>query len=148
MKGRATGTFEIQHWDEQPYQEIGDGAKLSRASVTNAFQGDIEGEGTLEYLMMYPDAESASFVGHERVVGRLGGRAGSFVLQHTGSYGDGMAQGTFVVVPGSGTGGLRGLRGEGGFVAQHGEQAAVTTWFAAEPTPPRVARWGIEYEID
>jgi hypothetical protein len=148
MTRRATGTYEIQNWEEQTYLELGDGAKLSRARITNAYHGDIEGEGTLEYLMFYPDAESASLVGHERVVGRLGDRAGSFVLQHTATYGAGMAQGTFIVVPGSATGELRGLRGEGGWVAQHGDRATITTWFASEPTPPRIARWGLEYDVE
>ena len=100
MSSQATGTYEIQNWEEQTYQELGDGAKLSRARITNAYRGDVEGEGTLECLMFYPDAECASFVGHERVVGRLGDRAGSFVLQHTATYGAGMAQGTCIVVPG------------------------------------------------
>jgi hypothetical protein len=43
---------------------------------------------------------------------------------------------------------LRGVRGEGGFVARHGERADLDTWYAQEPTPPRTARWGLEYELD
>lgn len=116
MSTHATGTFEMQTWDEQPYSEIDGGMKFTRASVTNAFHGDIEGETTLEYLMAYPDKDSASFVGLERVVGRVGGRSGSFVLQHSGAFAGGAVQGTWLVVPGSGTGDLRGLRGTGGYV--------------------------------
>jgi hypothetical protein len=37
--------------------------------VTKSFSGDIEGEGTLEYLMAYREDGSASFVGLERVEG-------------------------------------------------------------------------------
>ncbi len=123
MSTHATATFEVKSWDEQPYQEFEGGTKLTRASVTTSYHGDIEGEGTLEYLMFYGEDGSASFVGLERVVGRVGNRSGSFVLRHSGAYEGGTAKATYVVVPGSGTGDLRGLRGEGDFAlsghAQH-----------------------------
>ena len=123
MSTHATATFEVKSWDEQSYQEFEGGTKLTRASVTTSYHGDIEGEGTLEYLMFYGEDGSASFVGLERVAGRVGNRSGSFVLRHSGAYEGGTAKDTYVVVPGSGTGDLRGLRGEGGFAlsghAQH-----------------------------
>src|SRR5205809_3547948 len=83
MSMHATGTHDMKTWDEKtwdgkPANEVS-GAKLTRASVTNSFHGDIEGEGTLEYLMTYRDDGSASYVGLERVVGSVGGRSGSFV---------------------------------------------------------------------
>ena len=131
MSTHATGTHDMKTWDEKtwdgkPANEVS-GAKLTRASVTNSFHGDIEGEGTLEYLMTYRDDGSASYVGLERVVGRIGDRAGSFVLQHSGTFAGGAAKTTWSVVPGSATGDLRGLRGEGGFVAHHGEPSASYT---------------------
>jgi hypothetical protein len=60
---------------------------------------------------------SAVFVGLERIVGRIGDKTGSFVVQHVGAFDGGSAKGTLLVVPGSGTGDLRGLRGEGSFEA-------------------------------
>lgn len=132
MSTHATGTFEGKSWDEQTYSQVDGGPKLNRASVTNAFHGDIEGESTLEYLMIYHDDESATYVGLEQVVGRIGERTGSFVLQHSGTYRDGTATTSWFVVPGSGTGELRGLRGEGGFVAQHGPSASYTLDFDFE----------------
>ncbi len=126
MGARAAGTFEVKTWDEQPTLEIEGGAKLTRASVTKAFQGDIEGQGTLEYLMMHRSDGTATFVGLERVDGRIGDRSGSFVLQHTGTYEGGTAKGTLVIVPGSGTGDLQGLRGKGDFVAEHTPPASIT----------------------
>ncbi len=126
MSKRATATFQLKNWDEKPYSEINEGPKLTRASVTKSFRGDIEGEGTLEYLMIHRDDGSASFVGLERVVGRVGDRSGSFVLQHTGTFEGGTAKATWFVVPGSGTGDLRGLRGEGGFASAHAEHYPIT----------------------
>ncbi len=126
MSKRATATFQVKSWDEKPYDEIDEGSKLTRASVTKSFRGDIEGEGTLEYLMIHRDDGSASFVGLERVVGRVGDRSGTFVLQHSGTFEGGTAKATWFVVPGSGTGDLRGLRGEGGFASAHAEDYPIT----------------------
>jgi hypothetical protein len=120
MSTHGTGTFEGTSWEEHPYSEIDGGPKLSRALVTNAYQGAIEGEGTLEYLLMYRADGSCVFVGAERVVGRIDGRAGSFVLQHSGVFAAETATTTIGVVAGCGTGDLAALRGEGSFAAGHG----------------------------
>ncbi len=125
MSTRATGSMDLKSWDEHPYSEIDGGPKLARASVTQSFSGDIEGEGTLEYLMLY-QGDSASFSGLERVVGRIGARSGSFVLQHNGLFEGATARSTLSVVPGSGTGDLRGLRGGGSFAWSHGQPGAIT----------------------
>jgi Protein of unknown function (DUF3224) len=77
-------------------------------------------------LMIYHDDASVSFVGLECVVGRIGNRSGSFVLQHSGTFEDNTARGTLSVVPGSGTGDLRGLRGEDGLVWPHGQHGSIT----------------------
>jgi hypothetical protein len=54
---------------------------------------------------------SAGYVAIELVVGRLDGRAGTFVLQHSGSMNRGAASLSVTVVPDSGTGELAGLTG-------------------------------------
>ena len=104
MRKEAKGTFAIKSWDEKTLDEIEGAQKLTRVSAIKAYQGDIEGEGKLEYLMMYRTAGSASFIGLERVTGSVGGRSGSFVLQHNGTFEDGVAKVKLSVVPGSGTG--------------------------------------------
>ena len=132
MKNRANATFKLDSWDEKPYDEIEGAPKLTRVKVTKTYHGDIEGESTLEYLMMYRQDGTASFVGLERVVGSLGGRSGTFVLQHKGTFEGGKAKVDCFVVSDSGTGELRGLRGEGGFAAGHAEQHSVTLDFDFE----------------
>ena len=126
MKTHAKGTFELKAWDEKPFNEMNDMPKLTRASVIKSYQGDITGEGKLEYLMMYRDDDSATFVGLERVVGSVGGRSGSFVLEHSGTFKGGVATVTLLVVPGSGTGDLRGLRGNGEFAVGHQQPYSMT----------------------
>jgi Protein of unknown function (DUF3224) len=127
MPRRATATFKIADWDERDYAEIEDGGKLAQASVKQAFSGDIEGEGAVEWLMCYRPDRTASFVGLQRIVGQIGGRSGSFVLlQSDGTFDGREARGALSVMPGSGTGELRGLRGEGEFSAPLHSEAAVT----------------------
>ena len=75
---------------------------------------------------MYREDGSASFVGLERIRGQLGGRSGSFVLQHIGTFEDGIVRVALTVVPGSGTGKLAGLIGEGSFEAGHAESFPMT----------------------
>ena len=120
MKQTARARFAIQSWEEKPYSEGDSLPKLTRASVTKTFAGDLEGEGQVEYLMMYRSNGSATFVGLERVVGRIGGNVGTFVLQRTGVFEGGQAKESYVVVPGSGTGDLRGLKGDGNSEVGHG----------------------------
>jgi Protein of unknown function (DUF3224) len=69
--------------------------------------------------MMYRTDGTASFVGLEQVTGSIGGRSGSFALQHSGTFEGGMAKVILSVVPGSGTGDLSGMTGEGGFNVGH-----------------------------
>ncbi len=120
MTKSANARFAIKSWDEKPYSEGQDLPKLTRAAVIKTFTGDIEGEGQVEYLMMYASDGSATFVGLERVVGRIAGKAGTFVLQRTGVFENGQAKESFSVIPGSGTGELRGLRDESTSAVGHG----------------------------
>ena len=126
MKHVANSRFTIKSWDEKPYSEGPDLPKLTRAAVTKTFTGDIAGEGHVEYLMVYRLDGSATYVGLERVVGLLAGKAGSFVLQRTGVFENGVARESYVVVPGSGTGALRNLRGEGTSALGHGTEYPLT----------------------
>jgi hypothetical protein len=121
MSTHATAVFEIKTWDEKPYQEIEGGSKLTRASVTKAYRGDITGDATAESFMFYRADGSAVFTGFERVVGTIGGRAGSFVLQVNGTYRDQKATCDCTVVPHSGSGELNGLRGGGRYIATHAD---------------------------
>lgn len=119
MKQSANARFAIKSWDEKPYSEGQNLPRLTRASVLKIFTGDVEGEGQVEYLMMYRGDGSATFVGLERVVGRIGNKSGTFVLQRFGVFENGQAKESYSVVDGSGTGELVGLRGEGSSAVGH-----------------------------
>ena len=132
MKHVANARFAIKGWDEKPYSEGQGLPKLTRAAVAKTFTGDITGEGHVEYLMMYRSDGSATLIGFERVVGSLAGRAGSFVLQRTGVFESGLAKESYAVVPGSGTGELQGLRGEGTTAVGHGMEHPFTMNYELE----------------
>lgn len=119
----ALATIQITDWQEEIYDvEEGqsDGVRLSRATVKQTYSGAIEGESTVDHLMIYHSDGSADFVGQERIVGNVDERSGSLVLRHAGRYADGVANNRVEVVPGSGTGGLKGLEGWLQYAAGHG----------------------------
>ena len=71
MGTKASGAFEVKSWNEETYEEIDGGAKLTRVSVTQSFSGDFVGEGTVEYLMIHRSDGNANFVGLQRLLGRI-----------------------------------------------------------------------------
>ncbi len=69
-----TATFKVERWDETPYGGMAGAPTRSRTTVTVSYTGLIEGEGSIEYLMMsLPDGRT-SFLSQERIVGRAAGR--------------------------------------------------------------------------
>jgi hypothetical protein len=113
---RVVAVFKVTSWEQVPYDEQAAGPRLAGATVHKAFEGELSGTSTAQLLMCQADpanlAAGAGYVASERFVGRLGGRTGSFVMQHWGISGGGSAPRTAGhVVPGSGTGELAGLAG-------------------------------------
>jgi hypothetical protein len=125
MSTHAQAKFEVQSWEENTYVELEGDAKLTRASVGQAFTGDLEGEGSVEWLMCYREDKTAEFVGLQRFVGRLGSRSGSFMMRTQGGFDGTEAKGSLAVVAGSGTEELRGITGTGEFAAPLGSTASV-----------------------
>jgi hypothetical protein len=116
MRIRAVAAFDVTGWEQAPYEEGTAGPVLSRVIVRKKFRGDLTGESTAKLLMCQADPSDlgagAGYVASERVVGRLGGREGTFVLQHWGVSGGDSPRTAGHVVPGSGTGDLAGLTGD------------------------------------
>lgn len=111
MTTRATGTFEVK-LTPQSTDEGTDGTPLGRMSIDKQFHGDLEATSKGEMLTgMTATKGSAGYVAIERVSGKLHGKSGSFVLQHTGTMNRGAATLGISVVPDSGTGELTGLSG-------------------------------------
>jgi hypothetical protein len=120
----ATGTFEITDWGEDGYREFEGGMKLTRANGTQRFTGDIEGEGSVEWLMCYSRDGTARFLGLQEISGSIGERTGTFVMEATGEHDGKQSKGTWTVIAGSGTRDFADLSGEGSFEAPGGPLVA------------------------
>lgn len=107
----ATGPFDVKINPLDPYNKD-DGAGLSRMSIDKRFHGDLDATSKGEMLAtMDPVKQSGAYVAIERVTGTLGGRKGSFVLQHSSTMSRGQPRQNISVAPDSGTDELAGLRG-------------------------------------
>jgi len=112
MTTHATGTFEVK-LVPQPPEDKAEGSTLGRMSIDKQFHGDLEATSKGEMLSAMTGVKgSAGYVAIERVTGKLQGRIGSFILQHTGTMTRGEPQLSVTVVPDSGSGQLVGLAGK------------------------------------
>ncbi|HWG64462.1 MAG TPA: DUF3224 domain-containing protein [Streptosporangiaceae bacterium] len=126
MTQHAAGTFQVTGWEENTYGDLGGGAKLTRARIDQDFIGGLTMKGTSESLMYYAADGTAAFTGLTLMTGQVDGHEGSFVLRSDGSYDGHDATSNLEVVPGSGTGDLAGLRGQGGYAAPPGSTGSYT----------------------
>jgi hypothetical protein len=112
MSNHAAGTFDVTVTPEPKYETVDGGIVLGRLALTKQFHVELDASSVVQMLSAGTSTKgSAGYVAIERVVGRLGGRAGSFVLQHSGTMNRGEASLTVSVVPDSGTDELAGLAG-------------------------------------
>lgn len=111
MAKHASGVFEVKL--APLAEDKGEGSTLGRMSIDKQFQGDLEATSKGEMLTAMTEVKgSAGYVAIERVIGRLQGRQGSFVLLHRGIMTGGGQELSLTVVPDSGSGELVGLTGK------------------------------------
>ena len=85
---------------------------VSRYSLIKQIHGDLEATSIGEMFSAGdPKQGAAGYVAIEVVTGTLGGRQGSFALQHFATMDASGPKMQVIVVPGSGTGDLKGLAG-------------------------------------
>lgn len=127
---RAVAKIVVQSSEAKSFDQSASPA-LMEIHTTETFAGDIEGESTVRALQALRDDKSASMISLQRFRGKLGGRQGTFVLQGSETIASGKITATWAVVPGSGTGDLTGLRGEGGFEGGFGKgsEGTLEYWF-------------------
>ena len=123
MTTRARGTFEV-HLSPLATHDPAEGGPLGRMSLDKQFRGDLEASSRGEMLSAGTSVNgSAGYVALERVTGALHGRAGTFVLQHSGTMTRGTPRLSITVVPDSGTGELAGLAGRMAIEIADGEHS-------------------------
>lgn len=112
MNHHVAGPFDVTMSPEPRYETADGGLVLGRLSLTKQFHGELEATSVVQMLSAGTAVKgSAGYVAIELVTGRLAGRAGSFVLQHSATMNRGQATLAVAVVPDSGTGDLAGLSG-------------------------------------
>ncbi len=104
----ANGTFTVTMRAPEPPAA----SEFVRLVLDKQFQGGLVGTSVVEMLASNAgDKPAGGYVALERFTGALDGRAGSFVMQHSGTTSPGGMHIDVQVSPGSGTGALAGLEG-------------------------------------
>jgi hypothetical protein len=104
----AHGTFTVKVAPLTPAPAEG----LGRFSIDKEIHGDLEATTKGEMFSGGdPKSGTAGYVAIEVVTGTLAGKAGSFALQHFATMDQSGPKMNVVTVPGSGTGGLKGIAG-------------------------------------
>jgi hypothetical protein len=121
----ATGRTKVKAYEPKAFDEVPGGPSLTDVRLRETFSGDIEGDGVAHVIQATRPDGSASFVAIERVRGSVDGKKGSFLLQVRGAVVGKEMEAEWFVVQASGTGELRGLRGDGGFKAELGQHGSI-----------------------
>jgi hypothetical protein len=123
MTSRATGTFEVKVIPQAP-EDGSENPPVGRMLLDKQFHGDLEATSKGQMLAASTVVKgSAGYVAIEQVSGTLHGRAGTFVLQHSGTMNRGEPQLSVTVVPDSGTGRLVGLTGRMDIIIEGGKHS-------------------------
>jgi hypothetical protein len=132
QKVHAVGQTTVKTYRPTTFDELPGAPTLSGVRVAETFSGDIEGEGLAHVVQAARTDGAATFVGIERVRGAIGGKRGTFLLEVHGTVAGQDMKAEWFVVSGSGTGELKGLRGDGGFKAKLGQHGTIWLDYAFE----------------
>lgn len=129
---QARGAFEVK---VEPAAASGFAdPSLARMLLRKTYHGDLEAAAEGQMLSAgAPASGNAGYVALESVTGTLAGRKGGFALLHRGTLTGGAMDLSIDVVPGSGTGDLKGLAGKLSIEIKDGKHGYVFTY----TLPPR-----------
>ncbi|HEY2471386.1 MAG TPA: DUF3224 domain-containing protein [Terracidiphilus sp.] len=126
----AEAKIVVQNSEAKPYDQTAV-PTLMEIQISEKVTGGIDGESIVRALQVQNHDKSAHMISMQRFSGKLGGRQGTFVLQGSETVDNGSIKAKWFVVPGSGTGDLADVRGEGGFEGSFGKGSDGTLdyWF-------------------
>ncbi|HTS48260.1 MAG TPA: DUF3224 domain-containing protein [Bryobacteraceae bacterium] len=108
MTHHATGTFTVDVHPLSPAPAEG----ISRFSTDKQIHGGLEATSKGEMFSAGdPKQGAAGYVAIEVVTGSLDGKKGTFALQHMATMDQNGPKLSVIIVPGSGTGELKGISG-------------------------------------
>ena len=117
---RASGTFKVEEFTPAevrlPEPVVETAVPVGVATMRKRYEGEVAGvSGTLFTAAYDQSSGTGTYVAMESFEGTLGGLGGTFNFAHSATTrGEGRQAEFFVIVPGSGTGALAGIRGAGG----------------------------------
>ncbi|MGW4562267.1 DUF3224 domain-containing protein [Streptomyces sp. NPDC004561] len=133
---RASGTFMVGEFTPAsvrvPEPVVETAVPVGVATMRKRYEGETAGVSATLFTAAYDqDSATGTYVAMESFEGSLRDRAGTFNFAHSGtSRGAGREADFFVIVPGSGTGALAGIRGNGGLAID--EDGTHRIWFEYE----------------
>lgn len=109
---QVKGEFQIQFEPQVPSFKGSHDIRIGRMSLRKKYTGALEALSAGEMLSATsPEEGHAGYIALEQISGTLGELKGSFVVQHFGIKDSHTQDQRVEIVPGSGTGELRGIRG-------------------------------------
>ncbi|ANP49175.1 hypothetical protein J2Z21_002218 [Streptomyces griseochromogenes] len=117
---RASGTFTVEDFTpahvQVPEPVVGTAVPVGVATMRKRYEGEVAGVSATLFTAAYDQASgTGTYVAMESFEGTLHERTGSFNFAHSATtLGEGQEAEFFVIVPGSGTAALAGIRGAGG----------------------------------
>jgi hypothetical protein len=109
---QATSPFVLDNFNPQEGVTV-DGVTIGGVKIAKTFSGDVVGTGAVEMMAVHTASGPAVYVAIERVTASVKGRTGTFVFQHVGDATVTPRTLALTIVPGSGTGELKGIVGKG-----------------------------------
>ena len=136
MTSHASGTFKVKIVPQVPEENVGH-ASIGRMSLDKEFSGDLQAVSKGQMLALRTAIEgSAGYVAIELASGSLGGRKGTFALQHYGIMKRGAPELILTVIPDSGTGELAGLDGKMRIIIADGAHSYEFDYSIESPATP------------
>lgn len=132
---RAEGTFTVTSFLpaelDPPPADITVGTPVGVATMEKAYEGAVSGRSATIFTAAFDQSTGVgTYVAMESFEGSLDGKSGGFAYAHSATTtGTDRSNEMFVIVPGSGVGGLAGITGTGGMDA--GEEPH-PIWFEYE----------------
>ncbi|MCZ4273534.1 DUF3224 domain-containing protein [Maritalea porphyrae] len=111
------GEFTIAKWEEKSFLEVSGPAKANEADIVYSVSGDLKGQLSGKYLLIYQNEQTASYCGALQFTGTIGGLEGTFFLQETGTFANDIAQTAWTIIKGSGQGDFAKIVGAGSYAA-------------------------------
>lgn len=121
VSGSASGDFDVKITPVSGPDE-----PMGRMSIDKAYHGDLDATGTGQMMASRDEKTGAAvYVAIETVTGSLKDRKGSFMLAHRGMMSPAGHELNVVIVPASGTDGLKGISGDLEIVIEGGKHSYV-----------------------